>query len=100
MSINIEHEFDYAGGTLKVTLRDNWAYVEFTAKTQFGNESVAIEDASGGIADWHDLYGKEWACLSGAALRSAEKKFAENYAINSLGNYVLYAAEELANAEA
>lgn len=93
MSIHIETTFDYAGGVIEIELTDNFSMVQFKKN----NQIVLIENSSGGIADWSRLYSREWAGLSGAALRGKEQAFAKDYAIEAIGNYILFAADELSN---
>lgn len=78
--IHIEHTFDFLDGYVSVELRQNFALVI----CHINDEQYVVEDSQGDIADWHDLYGRKWAALNGAALAAAEKKFAREYGKQSI----------------
>ncbi len=89
--INIESSFEYADGYLNVILSDRSAYVTFDS----GDNTVVIEDSCGSVVDWYRLYQREWLALSGAALESSEQAFAKKYAIEALGEWVVFTADQI-----
>lgn len=88
----ITTSFDYAGGTVNVELDRTTARVTFKRDGQ----TIEIENSSGEVADWHDLYQRQWLGLSGAALTAAEQKYARQHGENAIGEWIVFASERMA----
>lgn len=94
MSIDISHSFEYLNGEVDIHLRQNHVNVTYTPRSA---SPIIITDASGEIDDWRHLYRNEWADLSGAALESAQRKHAQEYAIAEIAHYISFITEQLKN---